>query len=146
MAVRVRYGTRAEPSRESEGGGSTETKTVLWTNPTPTATQAAQDITLSDSMSNYDRIQIEFIRSTSVPTDKLYVDYDTRLNLLSDFHGTGKYRMSGCIYTSSNETFVRRIVGNSDTALNISACQKVSGTTTTNTILVLAAIYGIKSN
>ena len=47
--------------RCGSGGGGTLKETVLWTNGSPTASFAPQDVTLSDDIDNYDFLKIEFI-------------------------------------------------------------------------------------
>ena len=47
------------------GGGGMLEETVLWTNPSPTSDFAAQTVTLSDSISNYDYIKFEYLMHKS---------------------------------------------------------------------------------
>lgn len=45
-----------------------ETETTLWTNPNPTVTFSAQEVTLSDSIANYKYIEFEWQQTSSVAT------------------------------------------------------------------------------
>lgn len=48
--------------------GGSLSRTVLWTNPNPTTAFNAQTVTLSDSISNYDYIEVSFYRADTVQT------------------------------------------------------------------------------
>lgn len=48
------------------GGGGKQTETVLWTNSSPTSNFSAQNVTISDSVDNYDYIAITYRASGSV--------------------------------------------------------------------------------
>lgn len=51
---------------KKKGGGGEQKETVLWTNPSPSASFTAGYITLSDSCFNYDAIKIEYkVQTTS---------------------------------------------------------------------------------
>ena len=56
-------------------GGFTETD--LWINPNPSSSFSEQTITLSESMSNYNRVRIYFKVKSDVSVDSIYFDFDT---------------------------------------------------------------------
>ena len=53
--------------RGAGGGGAKQTETVLWTNSSPTSNFADQNVTLSDSMSNYDYLKFTYKKATNKP-------------------------------------------------------------------------------
>lgn len=95
--------------------GTTPTFTRLWTNSSPSATFAAQDIQLSDSADNYDAIKIVWkgINTQSATADNYKTDptalsvmYET-YNLSSRDEDTGQGFMATA-YTTSSYTYIRR--------------------------------------
>ena len=62
------------------GKGVSIKRTTLWTNPSPSATFAAQSITLSDDMSNYDEIEIKGKRHLVPAVEEFIaaIDFDKR--------------------------------------------------------------------
>ena len=103
-------------------GGKKESgfdETTLWTNNAPTSAFAAQTITLSDSIDNYDYIKISAVYSTasntlatammSVADFKNCTDYATGKGIpqfavcLNDGSGTPIARIRRCSYLSSTQ-------------------------------------------
>lgn len=143
MAVRMRYGSNDEATKKTGAGGDTptETETVLWENPNPGSNFSTGTVTLSQGISNFKRIRLEFATGTS-GTYKSSVQYD--VNDISDFEdGNGHWRMGAIWVNSSGNTWCRRCDVRSDTSIYFYSCQRVAATTTSNPLLIPQAIYGI---
>ena len=126
------------------GGGGSETETTLWTNPDSTyASFAKQTITLSESVSNYDKIRIYFkINGGSSSSDISFFDFDTSdlsevmfmLGINSTSNSYGMIR--GCWFTTSHENYTKLYVY--DTYV-----YNGTSSTTYNTFLVPTKICGL---
>lgn len=136
-----------------KGGGAgfavatkpTKTETTLWTNSSPTSTFDTQDVTLSQSIDNFDYIKIKFAMSTTYKTDAycaecIYSKEDIRKTSTN----TNGIQMGMCAKTSSSRYNARRISYVSDTKLNFSSALQMSGSTAVNTAVIPLSIVGIK--
>ena len=80
-----------------------KTRTILWTNSSPTSSFSNQTITLSESLDNYEYYEILFRQNTSsarlMTTGKIPVGYGTILNAYStNFRPTGTTVSGTSIY------------------------------------------------
>lgn len=129
------------------GKKSSKTTTTLWTNPNPTASAgfAAQNVTLSDDVSNYDYIEFEFFQNVSKRDDIVIVAFSPE-QLKNKYIGSNWYGSSATIF-AGNYYYTRYIRYDSETSMYISSGLKAksgsSGSTFANSIIP-NKIYGIK--
>lgn len=64
MPVAMKYGGAGSGAKASKGGGGS--KSLLWSNGSPTSSFSAKTVTLSDSIENYDFLLFEYLFGTSV--------------------------------------------------------------------------------
>ena len=120
------------------GKGVSIKRTTLWTNPSPSATFAAQSITLSDDMSNYDEIEIKGKSFYSGTAENLVMT-TTSASLLA-----GNSVMYGTSADSHSVARVRDIYRyGADNKLYVTLCRYTGATTTNNTNAVPTEITGI---
>lgn len=96
-------GVRTEGT--GSGGGGTSYMETLWSNNSPASTFAEQTITLSDNMTNYDLLLIDYIFSTSAQ------DHATQLISVGILFGTAQsfsLRINAATY---NRTGARNFYG-----------------------------------
>lgn len=126
------------------GGGMTET--TLWTNPSTSSSLAAGDVTLSQSIANFDLLKFEFNYSTSDTTNIItYVDVPTyRANSKSASGTAGKGINPSCLIYTGSAYYNRPLYYTSDTKTYIGACGRVGSSGTYNTDCILKYIKGIK--
>lgn len=128
------------------GSGEQYTETVLWTNPDPTSNFTGQNVTLSDSLSNYKYIGIRFAYGTSYKTGE-YIS--TLLETVADFrkfgYGTGVRRngLAICISDEKNKSYERLCIYVSDTSVHFDPCNQVASSTQANGNAVPLEILGI---
>lgn len=128
------------------GSGEQYTETVLWTNPDTSATFAAQNVTLSDSLSNYKYIGIRFAYGTSYKTGE-YIS--TLLETVADFRKFGyntSVRRNGtaiCISDASNKAYERMCIYISDTSVRFNTCYQSASNTQANSNAIPLEILGI---
>lgn len=119
MAVSMLFGNTGASDRlgGGSGGGGGYSETELWRNPSPTANFAAQDVTLSESLSGYDAVKIVWkgVNTNSATPDNWRSDataisqiYELT-NVSSRTSATGRIFMGATAYTGSTYTYVRRI-------------------------------------
>ena len=123
------------------GGGGSATETVLWTNGSPTAQFAPQDVTLSDDIDNYDFLKIEFISTASTGVNgSILVD-------VSDFKSmTNTANVAGFAFglSSGADSLVsRKTTYVSDTKIHIGNAYSYAGGTN-NARGIPLQIIGIK--
>ena len=109
-------------SGNSGGGGGGLTKTVLWTNPNPSANMGSATLTLSDNVNNYDYIGFKYQGRTAYTPTQIYevivpIDTWNKSNTSSSdtkgpFEATLGYNYSGFIY--------RTVAKASDTSVYVS--------------------------
>ncbi len=123
------------------GGGGTLSETVLWTNPTPTASFAARTITLSSDINNFKYLKIVHKLSTSNNTESsvMYAvdDFKNLIINVGYIFGTISGRPSG-------SNMARRIGYDSDTSIRFTDSSGIGVSTTDNNSLIPLAIYGMK--
>ena len=120
------------------GGGGSMTETTLWTNSSPSASFAAQTITLSDNISNYDYIRIKYRYNNTTPTDSYAM---TDVTSLQSMTGTGTMTLAlglqhtnginyarNCLYVSDTELkFTLAWYGNNSTSALVSIPGEIIG-------------------
>lgn len=129
------------------GKKSSKTTTTLWTNPNPTASAgfAAQNVTLSDDVSNYDYIEFEFFQNVSKRDDIVIVAFSPE-QLKNKYIGSNWYGSSATIF-AGNYYYTRYIRYDSETSMYISSGLKAksgSSGSTFATSIIPNKIYGIK--
>lgn len=132
---------------DSGAEGAKFEETVLWTNPSPSADFAAQDVTLSDDINNYDFIAVDIkYLKTSADTEligKVYYkvsDYKT-------FAGSAGSPIGVCVqvYNVSYAYLLRRVfLYKSDTELTFGHCFLGGDTNAYNNFGIPMHVYGCK--
>lgn len=133
---------------ESGGGGSVVAVTTLWTNPSPANDFASQDVTLNDSVQNFDLIEIRY-KSTKTAGNVNGVVYHVEdllkfgaTTVTSDPEKT--YYGGICARASSSYWCCRAITYVDDTTLNFHGVVRSGGAETVNNIIIPLSIVGIK--
>lgn len=127
-------GTEVDYDGNTAPAGWQEVDNVLWTNPAPTADFAGQEITLSDSITNYSHYEVIYKQS---PTGT------TALN-------TGKIPINFGCYLLSNSNFIARRTSNVPNANKLTFADTIiNGTygqagTTANGLLIPYQVIGYK--
>lgn len=128
------------------GNGEQYTETVLWTNPSPTASFTAQNVTLSDSLSNYKYIGIKLAYGTSYNTGEYLT---TILLTVADFRKGGydtsvrRNNMALGIISDANKSYGRTVYYIDDTSVRFATCYQVASSTTANNNAIPLEILGI---
>lgn len=122
---------------ENQQGGSTET--VLWTNNSPSSNFAAQTVTLSQSIDNFDYIKITYRGGTSNANEvhAIYPVSDIRKMSNSNLIWGA---MAG---VNSSDKYGRYISYVSDTQISFSTSGNMAGSGTTNVATIPTQISGI---
>lgn len=123
------------------GGGGDLTETTLWTNSSPTSNFSAQEVTLSDSISNYDYIEIVWRVSTSNSTEgAVMMPVSTFIDSGTSYD---KPKLSICVAATS-ALYARRVQYTSDTSVYITICYKVGSSGTSGAYAIPLYIKGVK--
>lgn len=125
------------------GGGGKLEETVLWTNPSPTAAFATQTITLSDDMTKYDFLKIEWNAATDQTSsaDNMiipivdYINTNNSATYMPNYTLTSKYNGS---------TFGRITYYVSDNQIYIENAYRIKNDSTQNKATIPLKIYGMK--
>lgn len=132
MSVIMQYGAKGKRPGNSGGAFS-----LLWTNPSPTASFGAQEVTVGD-MSVFDCILIEYIFSTDTP-DLNARTYPVAFLLANPkVHGTLQINAAG-----NNRVGARSFELTSATTVHFGVAG-YNGTATNNGYVIPQRIYGIK--
>lgn len=124
-------------------GGGALNETVLWTNPSPTSTFAAQEITFSDDVNNYKYIKVYFRLSTSNSAiSSVMYDIETFLNLktlstLERFYGCM------CSYVGSGNV-ARRLGYSSSGKFQFYNAANIGAASQSNTACIPTKVVGLK--
>lgn len=137
-----------ELKKKGGGGGSaTWVETILWANPSPSSDFAAQTVTLSDDINNYDYLKVSYVNyngstGTNDPFSVLISvsDFKTSLSGNSTRHNAFTY---GGLYAPSNTTWTRFMFYNTDTTARFGDCTQVGGSKSANSNSVPLQILGI---
>ncbi len=122
------------------------TETTLWTNSSPTSSFDAQTVTLSQSMANFTYLKIKFASSTSYYSDSYC---SSIIVSVTDFKKSTEAQWKPIVglvtkIQSSGGNRCRRAFYSSNTQVEFSAANQISGTTTTNTSCIPISIVGMK--
>jgi len=127
---------------------TTVTTTPLWTNSSPNGTFAAQTITLSSSMANYDEIKITFQGPvvTEYPNTTSYNVFPVSLITASQNANANFCAILGG-YRRTNAQRIRRVTFVSNTQISISLAYMInSNDSGANNMIVPTSVVGIKYN
>ncbi len=130
--------------RTQGGGGGKQTETVLWANSSPSSSFAAQNVTLSDSLSNYDYIKVTYRISTSDGTST------SAICSVSDFKnyntGTNKgFWLSLGGNPINSQSWVRELTYVSDTSIGITGGLRIQANSNDTSYFIPLEILGIKN-
>ena len=87
-------------------------ETTLWTNSAPTSSFAAQNVTLSDNLSNYDYFKIKFRLSTTQDTSAMVMDSVS--DFLTNYSNSSSTWRGTMFYTTSTVHLIRRFRNNNN--------------------------------
>ena len=141
-ALSVRYGRRQDLN---SGKGTKTTETLLWTNPNTSTARSSLDATLSQSLSNFQKIRVEYAYNTSSASADFYVVFPVK-DANGDYMfptGSGKQRMSLGLNNASSHAFVRQFYVSSDTLIHFNNAYRINTSGNTNSNLIPWNIYGI---
>jgi len=120
------------------GGSASANETPLWTNGSPTSTQGDTTVTISDSLTNYDELRINYRNSTSDSFER-YATISVS-KLLNDAN-TYYFYFGGYNGSSAMMRFVKYV---SSTSIRIGPTSQVGGTSSDNTRYIVTSLVGIK--
>ena len=127
--------------RCSSGGGGGLTRTELWNTGTIPSTYSGGTITLSDSMLNYDYLELEWKQTASADSARLLVP-------VSDFVAFGGGGDSGAKYYFGQRSSVNSAryfaYGGSNTSVTIGADYRLNAAASYNNLDFPISITGIK--
>ena len=136
MLIDMDYGTSS--------GGSLPIETTLWENSSPTSSMTTQTITLSDDITNYDYLKVEYRQTTSTDTRSILVF------TVNDFITNGIYTAVGPKFTlgirGSSVNHARPICYSTNTAIYIMNCYAIGATNSASGSCIPLKIVGIKLN
>ena len=134
------------PCKIGGGGSGGFTTTTLWTNNSSSSNFAAQEITLSDDIDNYDYIGVDYKYNTGSSD----VGCHRMLMSSSDIkNATYNTSVARCgleinIISSSNISFARQIYYINDTKLRFATTTQVGSSTTSNALAIPVRVVGCK--
>ena len=120
------------------------TNTALWTNGNPSSDQGATSVTLSQSMANFDYLEVLWKFNTS--STYYYKAYISTSEFRNGTYGSipaGRFVVG---YIGESYRYARWLSRNSDTSVGISTCFRCtsSASTTKNDNIIIYQIRGIK--
>jgi hypothetical protein len=147
MAVRMRYGTRTEPNRETAGTEQAETETLLWENANPDTNFNAGNKTLSSPISSslvplYKKMKVVYKRTStgSAIYETEFVLPDSLSNYVKD-----ENKQAFVIgFETADYYSCRYIQIVNDSTYYVSAGYRNNNTSGISTHNVITHIYGIK--
>lgn len=119
-------------------GGGGETETTLWTNSSPTSGMISETVTLSDNLTKYRYLKIEWRRSTTDSTSASMRVLPSEFKSF-DSSATPKFLMG----TGTTTYYARAVVYASDTSVTFSQCRQVNGTGSASGNCIPTKITGI---
>lgn len=123
------------------GGGGALTETALWTNASPTSSFAAQNVTLSSGISNFEVIRVYYLCSTT----EYYVDFPKDLIVAAFAEINAPLFVIGKTGTGGTSLFFVRVLRYvSNTSISIGANTRVGASGTANEGNVPTKICGLK--
>ena len=136
MLIDMDYGTGS--------GGSSPVETTLWENSSPTSSMTAQTITLSDDITNYDYLKVEYRQTTSVDTRS------TLVFTVNDFIINGVYTEVSPKFTlglrGSSANQARPICYATNTTIYLQNCYAIGATNSASVSCIPLKISGVKLN
>ena len=128
--------------RGAGGGGAKQTETVLWTNSSPTSNFADQNVTLSDSMSNYDYLKFTYKKATNNATSTSAI---FSVSDVKNFADESVYGQIGG--ESATDWYMSRMLWYvSDTSVKISTAWGLNrANSANNSYIIPLSIIGIKN-
>lgn len=128
--------TEIEAQEEGSGGGGGESRTRLWTNPSPDSGMNSASITYSDTLSNYNFVEIGYKSGTTTGTVRCKIENNSFNTELQDFLvGYGEVRF-----------YKRKINGNDIEQCYSQLATDTGGPRASAPYLVPVWIDGIKYN
>lgn len=118
---------------------STENETVLWTNPSPTATFAGKNVTLSDSINNYKYIKFTWKTTTTDTTSSSAYVLSSDLASMTNSNGSRFLSLSS-LWTN---VYSRNITYNSATSVSIATSTRQGASGSNNGVNIPLEILGI---
>lgn len=127
-------------------GGGTLKETVLWTNPDSTVNFAAQNVTLSDSISNYDYIKIKYRGTPLVDYYSSAIIEVSELKKLLDGTTRGEFTvfMGVASYYQNTYSLGRGVSYVNDTTLHFRTGQYIGASGTSAGYAIPTQIIGLK--
>lgn len=115
-------------------------ETTLWTNASPTSAFAAQVVTLSDDIDNYDYLKVNYRHSTSnaIVCAALISPSDMKKSM----YDLGNNRME--VTLGSEATYFRRMTYASDTSISFSTAYKIGATGSSTSYSIPLSVVGCK--
>lgn len=110
-----------------------QTGVTLWSNNNPTSSFSSQNVTLSNSMSNYAKIRVEFRVSTTESSSFYFESAGTT---------STNFKISPAMQISS-DVYTRYIYLSNDTEMHFGGCYKNNTADAGNAYIIPIAIYGI---
>lgn len=132
-----------ELRKKGGGGGAEQVETVLWTNPSPSSTFAAQTVTLSESIDNFDYIAISYCQSTSypIPSKIIYSVSDFKKSIQT---ATNDPIVGLCVSDTSN-SYGRKAYYVNSTTIGFTLGYRWNSAYSTNNAANPISIIGIKA-
>lgn len=129
---------------EKKGGNPKET--TLWTNPNPSASFSAQNISLSDDCGNYDYLRVYYKPIYNSAADLVYYTDFPKDTFINASLASYKPCIVICARYSNNEAYARALIYQSATSFLISDGYILSGssTATSSYMTVPTKVCGIK--
>lgn len=124
------------------GGSEVYQETSLWTNSSPTSSFAAQTVTLSDDVDNYDFIKVVMRASTSDATIISETIPVAQFKQSSESAASGV--RGGLSARVSSKTCVRSFYYSDDTTIGFTAGYQLNSTTANSSSCIPTEILGIK--
>lgn len=129
----------------------------LWRNPSPTSTFAEQNVSLSDSLENYDAVKIVWKSiNTHTATADNYKTDDTALSVIYELYNitsrtsaTGQIFMGASAYTTATYTYIRRVWFpnvNDFSIIHIGPTQRTNNANSNAAYNIPLLISGVKYN
>lgn len=128
-------------------GGGKPKETVLWTNSSPTSNFAAQTVSLSQKISDFDLIKLTCRAQTTNDTSfSMYFDASSYPSITTSSNHDGFHPFVGGHLSGSGTEYFRSYYRVDDTSIYISECRmrSSSGTGTNNSYAIPISITGIK--
>ena len=141
--VALRYGVAINTVTGSDAGA--DSAVVLWSNPDPSITFAAQNIDLADSLAKYRRIRIATKRTISNDDDTAqWVEYNLAGGAYDYYDSATNMMRMGISMQGTTYLYFRELHIVDDQQLHFGACQRVNTSGTGNDYCVPLFVQGIK--